>query len=171
MKELYLIGKISAVYGAEGFVTIDSFSDFPDRFYDLKSVAVEIFGKFKELRIEDVEEVRNNVLLKFENFDSGEEVKFLTGKKIYVEEKDLVKLDDDEFYIHDLIGSKVIRNDDEIGTLVDILSLESNDVFVIKTFSNEELLIPAVKDFVELVDIDKKVLVLRAGEDDLYDED
>ena len=171
MKELFLVGKISAPYGSDGFVTINSFSDFPERFFNLKSVSVEIFGKVKELFIEDVDEVRNNIALKFKNFDSDRDVEFLSGKNIYIYEDELIKLDKDQFYIHDLIGSKVFRNNEEVGSVVDVLSLESNDVIVIKTLSEEELLIPAVKDFVDLVDTEKKVLILRTGDDDLYDED
>jgi len=171
VKELFLVGNISGPYGTDGFVTINSFTDFPERFFHLKSVAVKIFGKVKELYIEDADEVRKTVLLKFKNFDSAEDVEFLTGKSIYVRKEDLVELDEDQFYIHDLIGSKVFRNDKEVGSVVDVLSLESNDVIVIKTLSDDELLIPAVKDFVDLVDTEKKVLVIRAGEDDLYDED
>jgi len=46
-----------------------------------------------------------------------------------VEEKDLVKLKDDQFHSHKIVGSKIISKDGkDIGKVVNIIFLENGDV-------------------------------------------
>jgi len=87
-----------------------------------------------------------------------------------VDEEDVVKLPEDVFFVHDLIGSKVYRNNSLFGTVKDVLSFPANDVYVIEGENGEEKLIPAVRSFVESFDPEKKILVLKPGED-LYEDD
>ena len=77
-------------------------------------------------------EVGGNIALKFKGFDNNEDVKFLLGKKIYVDNEHSVKLSADTYFIHDLIGSEVFQGSKLIGFLEDVLILHSNDVYVIR---------------------------------------
>ena len=105
MDELFLIAEIKAVHSSNGLVLIDSFSDFSERFFNLNSVFIELFGLKKEFVVENVIEVSGRIALKFKNFDTGDDVKILVGKMIFVEEKNSVKLSKDTYFVHDLIGS------------------------------------------------------------------
>jgi len=81
--DLFLIAEIKAVHGINGFVVVDSFSDFSERFYELNSVFLDFFGSMKEFFVEDVKKFDGRFALKFKGFNSVDEVKFLIGKKIY----------------------------------------------------------------------------------------
>jgi ribosomal 30S subunit maturation factor RimM len=48
----FLIGEIKAVFDDDGFVSIESFSDFYDRFIELEFVFVKIYGVIKKFFIE-----------------------------------------------------------------------------------------------------------------------
>jgi 16S rRNA processing protein RimM len=169
--DLFLIAEIKAVHGSNGFVLIDSFSDFSERFFNLKSVFLEVFGSRKEFFIESVLDVRNRIAIKLKGFDSSEDVKQFIGKKVYVTDEQSVKPTKDTFFIHDLIGSMVFRESSEIGVIIDVLILPANDVLVVENTDKKRALIPVVKDYIKSFDAFSKRLELVPGCDLLYDDE
>ena len=169
MNDYFLIAKIDSVFGKKGFVKIFSFSDYPNRFLILNKVFIDFFNDKKVFFVEKAVKNKSNILLKFKNFNSPDDVKILIGKNIFVDEDNVIKLPENHFFIHDLIGSKVYRNNSEFGIIVDVLSYLANDVYVIDS-KGKEFLIPAALDFFESYDSKNKILILKAG-DSLYDED
>lgn len=170
MIEYFLLAKIIASEGDQGFLKIDSFSESPERFYKLKKVYIDFWGEKKIFFLQSVKRKKDSVLIKFKDFNNKESVEVLLGRQVFVDDKDLLKLPKGHYFIHDIIGSKVIRNGNEFGTLTDVYSLDANDVYVIRKTSGEEILIPAVNEFIEKIDIINKVLILKAGED-IYEDD
>lgn len=170
MIEYFLLAKIIASEGDQGFLKIDSFSGSPERFYKLKKVYIDFWGEKKIFFPQSIKRKKNTVLIKFKDFDNKESVEVLVGREVFVDDKDLLKLPKGHYFIHDIIGSKVIRNGTEFGTVTDVYSLTANDVYVIRKTSSEEILIPAVNEFIEKIDIINKVLILKAGED-IYEDD
>ena len=170
MSEYYLIAKVISTSGNGGFVNITLFTDFPKHLYKLKKVYIDFFNDKKEFIIDKVKSSDNKYQIKLKNFDNAKDSGILIGKEIFIEEKDLLKLSEDQYYIHDLIGSVVLRNNVEIGKIIDVISLPANDVYVIQDKNGNEMLIPAVLDYVESFDPHKKIMLLKPGED-LYDTD
>ncbi|NWF50085.1 MAG: 16S rRNA processing protein RimM [Ignavibacteriaceae bacterium] len=171
MSEFFLIAKIISSYGKEGFVKLKSFSDFPERFFNLENVFVEFFGDKKKLFVEEVKKSNSFILMKFRNFDSEDDIKVLLKKEIYVDRKNLYLLPENFYFIHDLIGSKVIRGGEYLGVIKDVLKAPANDIYLIEQENKEELLLPAVKDFILNFDATKKLLELKAGAGIYDDED
>jgi 16S rRNA processing protein RimM len=169
--DLYLIARIDYASGKNGFVKISSYSDFSYRFFELNKVFIDFFGEKKEFLVEDVREVKGGFILKFRNFDNDDDTKILIGKEIYIDKKYLVELPENYFFIHDLIGSKVLRNNVEFGTVRDVISSPANDIYVIEDIQGKEILIPAVKDYIESIDPVNKILILKPGESIYDDED
>lgn len=170
MSNYFLIARIVAVYGKDGFVKIVSFSDFPERFFDLEKAYIDFFGDKKEFIVEDVLRQNDFFALKFKNFDRAEDSSVLIGKEIFVDSSGLVELPEGYYFIHDLIGSKVRRNNTDFGVIKDVLSYPANDVYVIEDMEGKEILIPAVKDYVDGFDPGTKILTLKPG-DDIYEDD
>ena len=170
MSDFFLIARIVSVYGKDGFVKITSFSDFPDRFFKLKRAYLDFFGDKKEFVVEDVLRQNKIFALKFKNFNNAEDCSVLIGKDVFVDDEGLVKLPAGSYFIHDLVDSKVYRNNKEFGIIKDVLSYPANDVYVIEDTEGKEILIPAVKDFIEGFDPQNKRLTLRPG-DDIYEND
>ena len=73
-------------------------------------------------------------------------------------EEDLEELPDDTFYIRDLIGLEVIDDSGRIGVIKDVLQPSSQDVYVIQTDKNQDIMIPAVKEFVKEVNLEEKYI-------------
>jgi 16S rRNA processing protein RimM len=84
---------------------------------------------------------------------------------LLIPEEELVQLENDEFYIHHLVGMKVYDEEDTLlGTVTDVVQNISGDIFVMKSPDNIEVLIPAVKDFVREVSREKNRITIRVIE-------
>lgn len=171
MDQYFLIAKVKAVQGSQGYVSIESFSDFSDRFFRLKRVFIDFFNNKKEFIVEDVKGFEGKVEIKLRGFDNPQDAKLLIGKNIFVDQTDSIGLDKDTFFIHDLIGCEVFRNNLLLGHIEDVYILPANDVYVVNDLNNKKILIPAIKDFINEFDPVKKRLILINDCDLLYDED
>ena len=171
MSEYFLIARITSVADNQGFVKIFSYSDFPERFYSLKEVYIDFFGSKKKFVVEKVKRLKKDFFIKFRNFSTESDTKVLLDKEIFVEEKDVVKPPENVFFVHDLLESRVFRNDKIFGKIVDVLSYPANDVYVIEDVNGGEILLPALSEFIESFDPVRKIMILRPGENFYEDED
>ena len=170
MGNFYLIATVTSVSGKKGAVKIISHSDYPERFFYLSKVYIDFFGEKKLFFVETVRQHKNLLTLKFKNFNSDKDSEILVGKEVFVDEENLVRLPDNHFFIHDLIGSRVVKNDKELGVIKDVLQYPANDVYVIEDSVGKEILLPAIIGFIDSFDNVKKILKLKVGED-LYEDD
>ena len=76
--------------------------------------------------------------------------------------RDDLELDDDTYFIQDLIGLEVRDADTDkvYGKIADVLETGANDVYVIKG-EDREYLIPAIADVVVSTDIDTNLMTIR----------
>ena len=96
------------------------------------------------------------VILKFEGIDNINDVEKYKGSNLYVTRDQAVKLQKDEYFIADLIGLSVIAQEHNLqGTLKDVMETGANDVYVIELSDGRELLLPAIKECVLSVDLEK----------------
>lgn len=161
MKEFFLISEIKAVKNSDGFVSLKSHTDNSERFSQLEKVYIDVYGDKRIFYIEFAEIAGNDIFVKFENFDSDYDVEFLVNKKMYVDSDSLVELPEDTYFVHDLVGSKVVRASEEFGTIKEVMTLSCHDVYVIDKPDGKEVLIPAVKEFVSDFDVQNKVLYMN----------
>lgn len=105
----------------------------------------------------------NTYIMKLNNVDDRNTSEQLRDFLIQIPEESLPHLPANEFYIRDLKGSTVfdIGNNEIIGTVEDILTNRAQDVYVIRSTDGFEVLIPAVREFVKEIDIDKKSIYVK----------
>ncbi len=88
----------------------------------------------------------------------------LRGKSLTVPESELPQLDRDTFFYFDIIGMAVhLANGKELGRIEEILSAGGNDVYVIRG-QGSEVLIPAVREYVVDVDVERAVMEVSLPE-------
>ena len=99
------------------------------------------------------------VILKFKGIDSLNDVEKFRQKSLYVTRANAVRLRKDEYFIADLIGLKVIDEENkELGTLEDVMVTGANDVYVISLLNGKELLLPAIKQCILNVDMENQCM-------------
>jgi 16S rRNA processing protein RimM len=147
------IGKIVAFFGIHGELKVFSLSDVPDRFAQLESVYLR--PGYARYAIERVRPYKGNMLvLKLSGIDDANAAEALRDHELCIPLDQLAGLPPDSYYQHDIIGLHVTTLEGQtVGTITDILVTGGNDVYVIKTASGREALIPAIKDVVKQVDL------------------
>ena len=73
-----------------------------------------------------------------------------------------MKLKKDEYFIADLIGMQVVTEDKEsFGILKDVLTTGANDVYVVEMTDGKEALLPAIKECVQNIDMEKEEITVN----------
>ncbi|MCQ2507475.1 MAG: ribosome maturation factor RimM [Dorea sp.] len=162
MEQFLRVGVISSTHGVRGEVKVFPTTDDPERFLDLEHVIMDTGKEKKNLEIQGVKFFKQFVILKFKGIDNINDIERYKGCELYVSREDAVPLEEDEFYIADLIGMKVVLEDGkEFGTLNDVMETGANDVYIIDSKEHGEVLIPAIKECVLDIDIDEMVMTIH----------
>jgi 16S rRNA processing protein RimM len=161
MENYLRVGVITTTHGIHGEVKVFPTTDDVNRFKMLKTVVLDTGKERIHLEVEGVKFFKQMVILKFKGIDDINEIEKYRGKDILIPRENAVKLDQDEYFIYDLIGSEVMTEEgSKLGILSEILQTGANDVYVVKTEDNREVLLPSIKECILDVDlINKKILV------------
>ena len=104
------------------------------------------------VQVDRWEDKSGKLLVRLSGIRSPQAAGALTHLEVHVPGEWLPEPEEDEHYVHQLIGLKVVDEQrGELGTIADVFTTGANDVWVVKRPGAEEL-IPAVRDFVLEVD-------------------
>lgn len=150
---MYAVGKVLKPRGLKGEVKVEIITSFPAHFESLHTVYFQNKKGWHPLTVSKVSFKKNAVYLIFKEVASLEEAEKLRGSYLYIPKDDLIELEEDEFYVHDLIGMRVVDEaGHDLGEIVNVESYAGNDVYVIENLHGRQQLIPAIKDVVLKVD-------------------
>ena len=147
--------------GIKGEVRVAMLTDSPERFAKLKAVwcgadeKAAVRFSIVSMRIE-----RSAVVLKLKEIDTRTLADEHRGEYLFVETKDVVAPAKGSYFIHDIIGMKVVTEaGEEVGSVQDVMELPANDVWVVAS-GTKEFLIPAIKEVIRQVDVDARTVVI-----------
>lgn len=153
MDDLLQVGVITTTHGLKGEVKVFPTTDEKERFKELKQVILDTGTGKLDLEIESVRFFKNLVILKFKGINDINDVEPYRKKSLYVTRENAVQLNENEYFIADLIGLAVVEEDgEELGELCDVLQTGANDVYCVKK-DDQEILIPAIRECIRSVDI------------------
>jgi 16S rRNA processing protein RimM len=170
LNDFYLIAKILSA-GKDGFVKVQLVPGLNINLDSIKFLFIDFWDQKKTIELEEILNFKQSVFLKFKNFDDERDVSVFIGRNIFVNADDFEKLVSDVFLNQDLIGSKVYRGQDFLGTVNDYFETPANPVIEIGKEDGTNILIPYVDSVFEKIDTENKILILNSdfGIDD--DED
>ena len=162
MEDFLKVGVITTTHGVRGEVKVYPTTDTPERFLDLEYVLLDTGRERRQLEIERVKFFKNLAILKFKGIDNINDIEKYKGKELRIPREEGQELDEDEYYIADLIGMDVVLEDGSaFGTLKDVLETGANDVYIIKTTEGKEVLLPAIGDCILDVDLDANQMTVH----------
>lgn len=163
MKNNFLqIGIITTTHGVRGEVKVFPTTDDNARFKQLKTVLVDTGKTQMELTITNVKFFKNLVILKFKEYDSINDVEKLRRAKLLVTRENAVELKENEYFIADLLDLQAVSDEgEELGVIADVLQTGANDVYVIRKPDAKDLLVPAIKDCIKNIDMEKGVMTIH----------
>ena len=156
------VGVIIKTHGIRGEVKVYPTTDSPQRFSEIDEVILRQGKTVKYLKIEKVSYFKNLVILKFKGIDNINDIEPFIRAELFVSRDNAAELEEDEYYIGDLIGIRVIEdNGHELGTLKDVLETGANDVYIVEKTDGGELLIPAIRECVLAVDLENETMTVH----------
>ncbi len=164
MTDRFQIGVIASTHGLSGEVNVFPTTQDPSRFKKLKKVTLHTQrGEEILLDVVSARFFKKFVIVKFKQFDNINDVEKFRGCELTIDRKDAIKLSPGEYYCSDLIGLKILDEDgNELGTLTEILQTGANDVYEMERKDNgEKVYIPAIKDCVKEIDIEKGTIIIH----------
>ncbi len=147
MEEMLRVGVITTTHGVRGEVKVYPTTDDAERFLELEEIWLDTGKERLPLKIQNVKFFKNMVILKFEGYDDINAVQAWRQKDLLVTREQAVELQEDEYFIGDLIGLHV--EDEEgnaLGVLRDVLETGANDVYLVSRPGEKDLMLPAIKD-------------------------
>ncbi len=169
MKKYLELGKVNNTHGLKGEVKFEMWCDGIDYVRQLSRVYLDDSGA-KSLTLVSARPQKNIAILKFGEIPSINEAEELKGKVLYCD-RDEAQIDDDAFYIADIIGCRVIDDEtgEDYGEICDVLNYGSCDIYDVKN-GKKHTLIPAIPDVIVAVDTDGGLVYITPMKG-LFDED
>ena len=162
MDKEIIIGKIVAPHGVRGDIRILPLTEKPELFLDLEYLLLD---GGKKLTVKNARFQKRMILVTTKEVTSMNEAELLRDKNIYIKAEDLPELEEDEFYVADLVGIPVYDLEgNQIGTFKDSLSTGSNDVYIIAVPGAKDILVPALKEYFKEINLAEKRIVVKLPE-------
>ncbi len=152
------VGKIVSAVGIKGEVKIYPYTDYLERFEELDDVYVgdEI------LEIEKVRYQKNMVIIKFKSIPDRNGAEKLKDKFVTISRDHLRELEEDEYFIFDLIGLEAVDQEGKhLGKVTDVIQNAAQDLYEITDDNATKYLIPAVYEFVTDIDINNGIMKIN----------
>ena len=160
--ELIKVGKIVGTHGYKGSVKVQLLTDFPDRFQPGQRYRVLQGKEGLELTLDHCSPRGGTMLMKFRGIDDMEAAQQLRNVFLHVTVDQLHPLPEGSFYHFQLLGMQVEDVDKGyLGQLAEVLETGANDVYVVRSDTYGEILIPAIKQVVMAVDVPNQRLTVR----------
>jgi 16S rRNA processing protein RimM len=150
------IGQIGRPHGLNGCVAVHPMTYDANRFDELTYVYLD--DEFlTKLKIETIEVLTKSLRVKFVGVDSREAAEKLRNQELVIDENEMIHLPENVYFHHELIGCEVFNKAGErIGSVSSVMESTANDIYVVKTVMETEVLIPAISQFVKKTDIQLK---------------
>lgn len=158
------VGRVATAHGLRGEVRVELHTDFPERFQS--DLSLFVGEDLSEMEIQFARPHKKMMLVKLAGINNRNAAEALRDKWLFVAEEDAVELEDDTYWVHDIIGMTVQTEEEEVlGVITDVLFTGANDVYIIDgrdvATSPRELLLPAIADVVQRVEPDKQRMTVR----------
>ncbi|MCX5975448.1 MAG: ribosome maturation factor RimM [Coprothermobacterota bacterium] len=158
-EERILVGEALRSHGVAGWVAVKPIGTDPERFPALESVFLNEIPYL----VEKVRVVGRAVLLKLVGVEDANQAAELRGKLIFIPFVQRLPLPEGQYFIDDLIGFAVVTTEGQaIGRLTEVWSMPANDVLVVRTAEESQILIPALKSAVRAIEREDRRIVVEA---------
>ncbi len=150
------IGRVVKPQGRRGEVAVQTLSDRPDRFPELRRAFVPgPQGGTREVAVEACWPHKGRFVLKIRGVDSIDDAETLRGLELRIPEDELAPLPAGSYYHHQLRG---LRAEDESGRAVDtvegVLEAGGEAPVLVLRGPRGETLLPLAQDFIRRVDLE-----------------
>lgn len=173
---LMLVGRVAKPHGVRGEMRMLIETDDPSRLERLPQVwigASASVARAYPLQRSRMHQTAQGpvVLLLVEGVASPEEAALLRGMGVYAHRDHLPPLEEEEFYLDDLLGMKVVVDGRAAGEVEEVLELPSHPVLTVRRPEQASVMVPLVPAFLDRVEVETLTVHLNAEAQVFFDED
>ena len=148
------LGKITAAHGIQGEVKVTLFIDDADFLRERK--ALWMGGRpRREVALTRVRLSANQAILGLDGVTDRTAAEALRGRELFVPLEWLPPLEEDEYYVAQIVGLEVVTEGGEsLGRVAEVVFTGANEVYVVREGPKGEILLPAIASVIQRVDLD-----------------
>lgn len=157
--DLLVVGAIVGSHGIRGELKVRPLTEFPERIPKLRQLRLRFpDGRLATHRVRSARTHGEMVLFTLAGVEDRSAADALRGAQVVIEASEAPPLPEGRYYVHDLIGLRVVTPEgEELGTVSDVLQYPANDVYVAGPY-----LIPATHDAVLRLAPEEGLIVVRS---------
>jgi len=157
------VGRLTKAHGLKGAIKLELYTDDPERRFvpgAVFSLQVPDTSKWhgKSLELRELRWYNGHAVGFFAGIDDRTEAESLIKAILWVDASDDTP-EDDAWYDHQLVGLRVLRDGDEVGTVARVDHMPAQDLLAVDT-PQGEVLVPFVSAIVPSVDLEAGTLVV-----------
>jgi len=168
-----IIGKISGVFGVHGWVKVFSHTEPRNNILQYNPWLIKNKNGWQSVGFRKGREQGKTIVAQLEDVDSPEKAHALIGSEIAIDESQLKRLSNDDYYWRDLQGLKVVNLGGELlGSVSSMMATGANDVMVVgltpelaQSKSVREILIPYIDGVIKKVSLENGLIEVDWDED------
>lgn len=162
---LYYLGKTIKPHGNAGHLLVQLDAESLGDPKEIRSLYLDLDGELVPFLIEFLElRANGRAVIRFEDLNSVEEAKPLTGKEIFVSSSFLPNPSENGFHSQEVTGYSVVdKQQGMIGVVDKVIKMQYQSLLQIRN-ENNEILIPIVDAIVKRVDRKKRTIFIEAPE-------
>ncbi|WP_417027695.1 ribosome maturation factor RimM [Baileyella intestinalis] len=154
------MGRFTSSVGLKGEMKVTLYNEETVNFKKGAEVYLDVSGGKKPFTVRSVRNHNGTVIAALEGVADRNASDSLRNTEFFMDEEDLEELPEGYHYVEDLIGMKVydLNSAMEIGTVKDILTNTPQEIYVVEREDAEDVMIPAVENFVREIDTENEVI-------------
>lgn len=158
---MVVVGRIGAPYGLKGLAKFQSFTTPDTNILNYETLVLQPKKAGDEEFPVSVKPHGNKFIAQVGNVADRDEIAKYTNLYCVVAREEFEELEDDEYYLDDLMGLQVVNGKgDKFGEVVDFIVTGANDVLVVKNGAKEHLIPLVFERYILDVDYDSEVLTV-----------
>ena len=160
--DLVPLGKIIKPHGVKGELKVFLYNDRSSTLKEGLYIWFKLDEKFVKYSVNNLRGItKKSQILKIKEVDTFDKAMIISKKEFFVSRNDFEELDENSFYLNDLIGCDVFdEKNQSLGKILDVLNFPANDVLLI-SYEDKEIMVPFVEDFILLFDLDNRLVKLK----------
>lgn len=160
--DLVPLGKIIKPHGVKGELKVFLYNDRSSTLKEGLYIWFKLDEKFVKYSVNNLRGItKKSQILKIKEVDTFDQAMIISKKEFFVSRNDFEELDENSFYLNDLIGCDVFdEKNQSLGKILDVLNFPANDVLLI-SYEDKEIMVPFVEDFILLFDLDNRLVKLK----------